>query len=62
VCRDVIKIELDQRRAHCDLVTYLYPRGETLALQRDSIDAHMHQHLDVASYLQRHRVTGSMLL
>ena len=37
-----VQIELDQRRARFDLVTYFYPRGETLTLQRDSIDAHMH--------------------
>ena len=40
--RHVIQFEFDQRRARFDLVTYLYLLGETLALQRDSIDDHMH--------------------
>ena len=62
VGRDVVEIELDERRAGIHSVTYLYPRSKTLALQGDGIDAHMHEHLEIARCLQGDRVTGGVLL
>ena len=60
--RDVVQIELDQRRARLHLVSNLHLWRESLALQRNRVDPHVHQHFHVAGRLKRHRVHGCVLL